>query len=215
MLRTVLTSAVIAALGGLGAAWLTEGFEVWTAEGARRRSVERVPVAAPAVTVLGNGVSGQSLSHLLSGPGRVTLVGFIYTRCPSVCIALGSSFQQLQDAMSAATRPPDSSLGLLSISFDPVHDRIGQLAAYAELWRTDPHHWRVATIPDDTELQRLLRAWQVVVVDDGHGGYEHNAALLVVDGTGRLVRVFDDSDPASALAFARALHAEAQTVVRP
>lgn len=45
----------------------------------------------------------------------------------------------------------------------------------------------------------------MVVIDDGLGGYEHNAALLVVDESGRLVRIFDDTEGATALAFARAL----------
>jgi protein SCO1 len=54
-------------------------------------------------------------------------------------------------------------------------------------------------------LQRLLAAWQVVVIDDGRGGYDHNAALLVIDQRGRLVRIFDDNDVAGALDFARAL----------
>ena len=60
-------------------------------------------------------------------------------------------------------------------------------------------------MPDAGQLRRLLEAWQVVVIDDGLGGYEHNAALLVVDESGRLVRIFDDTEGATALAFARAL----------
>ncbi len=60
-------------------------------------------------------------------------------------------------------------------------------------------------MPDAAQLQRLLDAWQVVVIDDGRGGWDHNAALLVIDPRGRLVRIFDDADVAGALAFARAL----------
>ena len=136
MLRTAMTSLAIAVVGGLSASWLTEGFEVWTAEGARRRAVIEAPVTAPPATLLGAGLTGQSLHGLLASPGRVTLVSFIYTRCPSVCLALGSSFQQLQTAVSGpamdrADISADSGIQLLSISFDPAHDDIDQLGRYA------------------------------------------------------------------------------------
>lgn len=210
MLRTVLTSAAFALLGGLSASWLTEGFEVWTAEGARRRAVIEAPVTAPSATLLGPLVTGESLHALLSSPGQVTIVSFIYTRCPTVCRALGSSFQQLQEAIAApALRRADGSgsngVRLLSISFDPAHDDLEQLNRYAALWLADPRHWRMATVPDAGQLQRLLNAWQVLVIPDGLGGYEHNAALLVIDDEARLVRIFDDTDSEAALAFARSL----------
>ena len=215
MLRTVLASAAVALLGWLSASWLTEGFDVFTAEGARRRAVATVPVPVPHATLLGTGIegikgvkgvndiNGESLHSLLAVPGRVTIVSFIYTRCPSVCKALGSSFQQLQAAVSAPAL--HSGIQLLSISFDPANDDMAQLHRYAMLWRADPRHWHVAAVPDAAQLQALLKAWQVVVVPDGLGGYEHNSALLVVDAGGRLVRIFDDSDSGAALAFARSL----------
>ena len=215
MLRTAMTSLAIAVLGGLSASWLTEGFEVWTAEGARRRAVIEAPVTAPPATLRGAGLTGQSLHGLLASPGRVTLVSFIYTRCPSVCLALGSSFQQLQTAVSSpamdrADSSADSGIKLLSISFDPAHDDIDQLGRYASLWRADPRHWRIATVPDAAQLQRLLQAWQVIVIPDAQGGYEHNAALMVIDERGRLVRIFDEADSAMALTFARSLQRATQ-----
>ncbi|HSW06906.1 SCO family protein [Aquabacterium sp.] len=210
MLRTVLASAVLVSLAGLSAAWLTEGFEVWTAEAARRRAVSQAPVAAPHAVLLGDEMSGEPLQDMLAVPGRVTIASFIYTRCFGVCLALGSSFQQLQQAIAShpADRSGDSiddNVKLLSISFDPAHDDEAQLRRYAALWRVDPRHWRMSTVPDAGELQRLLNAWQVVVIADGLGGYEHNAALLVIDQRGRLVRIFDESDAGTALVFARRL----------
>lgn len=198
MLRTALASAALALTGWLCAAWLTEGFEVWTAEGARRLQVARAPVAAPHAVLVGPGISNLALHDVLAGPGRATIVSFIYTRCPSVCLTLGSNLQQLQEIIG-------SDIQLLSISFDPAHDDAEQLRRHAALWRADARRWRMATVPDQAQLERLLTAWQVVVIDDGRGGYEHNAALLVIDQRGRLVRIFDDTDVAGALEFSRAL----------
>lgn len=206
MLRTALTCTALAVLGSFSASWLTEGFEVWTAEGARRRAVALAPVSAPPATLRGPGLTGVDLNSLLTRPGKVTLVSFIYTRCPDVCRALGSSFQQLQTAVEHPALPGvQERVQLLSISFDPAHDDVQQLDRYAQLWQANPRTWRMASVPDAAQLQRLLAAWQVVVIPDGVGGYEHNAALLVVDDQGRLVRIFDHSESVAALAFARTL----------
>jgi protein SCO1 len=198
MLRTSLASTALAVTALFCAVSLTEGFEVWTAEGARRLHVAKAPVAAPHAVLVGPDLTGMNLHDVLTHPGRVTIASFIYTRCPSVCLTLGSNLQQLQHVL-------DPDIKLLSISFDPAHDDAEQLRRHAALWRADARHWRMATVPDRAQLERLLDAWQVVVIDDGGGGYEHNAALLVIDQRGRLVRIFDDADVTGALAFARAL----------
>lgn len=200
MLRTALLSLVFVLLAAAGAAELTAGFQVWTAEGARRLAVAERPVPAPDVVLGGPGIAGRSLPQWLAGDGRVTIASFVYTRCTTVCTALGSGFQQLQQSIA-----DERGVKLLSISFDPAHDDETGLQRYASTWRADPRRWSVATVPDATELQRLLQAFQVVVIDDGLGGYEHNAALLVIDARGRLVRIFDADELGAALAYARAI----------
>jgi protein SCO1/2 len=60
-------------------------------------------------------------------------------------------------------------------------------------------------LPDPRDRQRLLADFQVTVVPDGRGDFEHNAALLVVDRRGRLVRVFDIAQQQMALDYARHL----------
>jgi protein SCO1/2 len=202
MLRTALLGLAFGLLGWLSASWLTQGFKVWTAEGARRLAVIEQPVPAPAATLAGPQMTGGSLLDLLAAEGRVSIVDFVYTRCPIICSTLGGGFQELQHAIAAS---PADGVRLLSISFDPIHDDAAQLQRYASQWRADPLIWRVVTVPDADQLKRLLDAFQVVVISDGLGGYEHNAALLIVDEHGRLVRIFDHTDPDSALAYARSI----------
>jgi len=200
MFRTALASFALALLAWLSATWLTEGFQVWTAEGARRLTVIDRPVHAPVAVLDGPQMSRRDLSTWLRGPNRVTIVEFVYTRCKTVCAALGSEFQQLQQTIVAG---PVDGVRLLSISFDPTHDGAEQLQQYASRWSANPDIWRVATVPDANELKRLLDAFQVVVIPDGLGGYEHNAAFLIVDGRGRLVRIFDYTELDVALAYSR------------
>jgi protein SCO1/2 len=127
-------------------------------------------------------------------------VEFIYTRCDTVCLALGGVFQQMQAALRDA--PAGGAVKLLSISFDPARDGTAELSAYAKRMHADPRTWRFVRVPRETDLRRLLAAFQVVVVPTGSGDFEHNAALLVVDGQGRLVRVFDIGQQQLALDYA-------------
>jgi protein SCO1/2 len=202
MIRTVLACLVLL-LGAYAAAdAVTAGFQAWTAEDARRIEVARHPVHAPRVRVEGPGVAEPDLHALLAGGRHVTVVEFFYTQCESVCLALGSSFQQMQRSLQQT--PAD--VRLLSISFDPARDTPRALGTYAARMRADAAHWRFVRVPDAAQTRELLRRFQVVVVPVQRD-FEHNAALLVVDQAGRLVRVFDLAEQQLALDYARHLAA--------
>lgn len=201
MWRTALLCAALALGGYASAAWLTHDFQAWTAEGARRLEVALSPVAAPPVLVEGPSTAAQPLPQVVGDGQSVTIVDFVYTRCQTVCLSLGSTFQQLQAALRAE---PDSKVRLLSVSFDP-RDTSADLQAYAARMRADARHWRFVRGADREQTQALLSAFQVVVVPDGRGDFEHNAALLVVDQQGRLVRIFDIAEQELALNYARHL----------
>ena len=205
LLRTTLASFLLLLGGWAAASWLTYGFQAWTDEGARRLEVALHPVTAPPITVQGPGLSG-SLPALLGEDGGVTIVDFIYTHCETVCLTLGSSFQQLQAALQAdrAAGAP-AAARLLSISFDGARDDPVALRDYARRLNADPALWRFVRVPRAAQQQALLDRLGVVVVPDGRGDYEHNAALLVFDTQGRMVRVFDIEERQLALDYARHL----------
>ncbi len=206
MWRTVLLSALLV-LGGVATArWLTYDFQVWTDEGARRLEVALRPVPAPDVRVEGPQMQAAPLPSLLTDGGPVTIVDFFYTHCETVCLSLGSSFQQLQAALQAdRAEGKPSGVRLLSISFDGARDDRAQLAAYAAGLRADGDLWRFVRVPDPRQQQALLRSLGVVVIPDGRGDYEHNAALLIFDRHGRMVRIFDLAEQQLALDYARHL----------
>jgi len=206
MFRTALLCVGLALAGYASAAWLTHDFQVWTAEGARRLEVALRPIATPDVTIDGPEIVKQPLNRLLADGRTVTVVDFVYTRCQTVCLSLGGVMQQMQAALrqdDAASRA--APVKLLSISFDGSHDDPPVLQRYAARLNADADIWRFVRVPDPLDTQRLLNAFEVVVVPDGRGDYEHNAALLVVDRQGRLVRVFDYSEQQLAIDYARHL----------
>ncbi len=195
-----------------GAQWLTHDFQVWTAEGARRLEVALQPVPVPEVQVEGPGLPAQPLTQWLTAPGRVTVMDFIYTRCETICLSLGSVFQQMQNSLQQQGESASSAgVRLMSISFDGAYDTPERLAAYARGLGADPELWQFARVPEARESAALLRRLQVVVVPDGRGDFEHNAALLVLDAQGRLVRIFDIAEREMALNYARHLAAKGGT----
>lgn len=204
MLRTFVLCAALLGVAYGAAARITHGFQAWTDEGARRLEVAQAPVPAPAVAVEGPGVSAPDLRALLANGRDATVVEFIYTRCETLCLAGGAIFQQMQETLQAA--PPASTAAgrvrLLSITFDPARDGTHELARYAQRMHADPRRWNFVRVPRPDDTQRLLDAFRVVVVPSGRGDFEHNAALLVVDRDGRLVRIFDLAQRQLALDYA-------------
>jgi protein SCO1 len=202
MVRTLVACLLLALGGYASASWLTHDFQVWTAEGARRLEVALDPVPAPAVSVEGPAVALQPLPQLLGDGRTVTIVDFFYTRCETVCLSLGSTLQQLQASLQVD--PHAANVKLLSIGFDP-RDSTADLRSYAARLRADPQRWRFVRAADAHQTARLLAAFDVTVVPAGRSDFEHNAALLVVDQRGRLVRVFDIAEQQLALDYARHL----------
>lgn len=195
--------AVIALVGlcGLMALWWgTDGLTAITAETARRLDVKRHPRSLPVVMLEDhNGI----VTSFADFSDKVVLLDFVYTRCPTLCIALGSAFEQMRKRIVGS--PLEGHVVLLTISFDPEHDGLSELADYAGRYGGTDAIWHVMRTPSLQDTRNLLRAAKVIVVPDEFGGFVHNAAILVVDANGRLVRILDSDAVDEALATARRL----------
>ncbi len=197
--------AVLAAGAGL-LWWGTDGLSVFTAETARREAVALSPRVLPDVALEDETGTTTALDVLA---GRVLLVNFIYTRCPTICTAQGSDFEQARAAIRDAGLGAE--IALMSISFDPEHDGPEELDFYASRFGGADDIWHFARAPAPGDTSALLRAAEVVVLPDGLGGFIHNSAIHVIDRQGRLVRILDDDAWREALALARDLAAGAGT----
>jgi protein SCO1 len=198
---TLLACAAVLGLFLCATFALTRGLEHWTFEELRRDDARQGRIAAPPIEIR---TAGGETQALWTGAERtpVYLLDFIYTRCPTLCQALGSEYAQMQAQLLAA--PPDvAAPRLLSLSFDLERDRRDELAAYAKLHGADARVWTVAAPLTRAERDLLLTRLGVVVVPDGFGGYVHNGSILVVDGRGTVRGVFDVARWQDALAAAR------------
>jgi protein SCO1/2 len=185
----ILAVTMIVTLGGATIWSATDGLRAFTAEEARRlQALERpTPVPQPVVTDM----RGYN-TPLSAAPGEVLLVEFIFTTCPTICRDAGDSFARLQAGLE------ESGLGrkarMVSVSFDPRDIDTELLADYAENHQADGEHWTIARFADFSDRERTLAAYGVIVIPDPLFGYQHNAAIHVVDDKGKLVGIFDLND---------------------
>lgn len=166
---------------------LTEGLTVFTSESWRRAAVEAAPRAVPVVE-LQNDAGGLVRTDALCG-SRVMVIDFVYTHCPTICKALGASSSQLARRFASTAGLEDAVV--VSVSFDPHRDTPERLRSFKRSLEPAPTNWRLARPTSPEAMQRLLEAFGVVVIPDGMGGYDHNAAFHVVDQQCRLVRILD------------------------
>jgi protein SCO1 len=132
-------------------------------------SVERDPAQARRLSILDRALGGSANSDvsiekggtvpdfalvdqnnrpvsLSQFEGKVVAITFIYTSCPlpDYCFRMSTNFAALQKRFRDRL---GRDLILLSITFDPDHDRPEVLAKYAEAWKPDPDGWRFLTGP--------------------------------------------------------------------
>ena len=185
--RTVLASVAVCVVGGAALCIGTDGFRALTSERARRVSIARNPRVVPDAMLEDQNGRVFSLAQLRGAP---VAVEFIYTRCQSLCALLSAGMRQFNADPSLAD------LSLVSISFDVDGDSTPRLQEYAGHYGADGGRWRIARVRDPRELPKLLGAFGVVVIPDGAGGFQHNAAVHLLDAEGRLARVLDaDASP--------------------
>ena len=212
--RALLASAALLLLAVVAAHQLTRGFEHWTFESARRSDAAQQRLEASSLVVRTSQSDHLALwSPALSSPAlsstttslhtKAYLVDFIYATCPSVCQALGSEFAQMQRQLVEAG-PASQGVMLLSLSFDLQRDGTAELAQYAKRYGADGSQWQVAAPLSEADNLRLLRELAVIAVPDGQGGYVHNGAIHLLDGSGRVQAIFDTTQWREALAAATA-----------
>ncbi|HEY9396079.1 MAG TPA: SCO family protein [Burkholderiales bacterium] len=189
MRRALYASALIAFAALAVFWWGTDGFRAFTTETARRERILLNPRALPLFTL--EDQDGRRF-NFNEYRGRLLAVEFIYTRCETLCRSLGTAFRQIRDAVPADRLGTD--FALVTVSFDPSDD-LTALRAYATHHGADGRHWRVARLTDEAARDALLDVFGVVVIPDGRDGYEHNAAIHLLDRDGRLVRISDIEAP--------------------
>ena len=115
--------------------------------------------------------------------GKVVAITFIYTRCPlpDYCVRLTNNFGRLQNRFRDRL---GKDLILLSVTFDPEHDRPEVLARYAEVWKADSAAWRFLT-GSLSDVKNVCAFFGVNFWPD-EGVLTHSLHTVLIDRQGRL-----------------------------
>lgn len=167
----------------------TDGFVAFTAETARINKLLAEQPKLPLVTLEDSHEEMYSFDEFSN---KYLLMTFIYTACTTVCPKLE------RNAADVYEQIPDHYIGedivFLSISFDTARDTPEVLSRYGESLGIGQEGWRIARVPQEHELNKLLDELGVIAIPDGQGDYQHNVAFYLIDREGYLIDVIDYQD---------------------
>lgn len=83
---------------------------------------------------------GKQVS-LDAAKGKVLVVNFFFTRCPSICPGLTRNMKKLQESFA---KNPDI-VQFISFSVDPKHDSVPKLRKYADKYGVNHDNWWMVT----------------------------------------------------------------------
>ena len=116
--------------------------------------------------------------------GKVLVIDFFFTRCPSICPGLARSMKRLQNSFVKN----DSIVQFISISVDPAHDSVPQLRKFADRYNANHDTWWFVT-GDKKEIYDLAFNELKASVTDSEvdTGFLHTENFFLLDSN-RIVR---------------------------
>ncbi len=123
--------------------------------------------------------------------GKIYVVDFFFTRCPSICPIMTNNMGKLQQQFAN-----DVDVALLSVSVTPEMDSIPVLKAYAIKNGAISTKWNITT-GDKTHIYNLARKSYFAAVDEGDGGLQdfiHTPNFVLVDKELRIRGVYNGTN---------------------
>ncbi len=115
--------------------------------------------------------------------GKVTVVDFFFTSCPSICPVMSSEMERVNDMFR-----DEPKLQILSISIDPTYDTPEILQSYADKHKAKAGKWDFLT-GDKTEIYQLAKCGFILPTLDGMGvpdDFAHSDKFVLIDELGRI-----------------------------
>ena len=125
--------------------------------------------------------------------GKVWVVHFFFTSCPSICPKMIANLRLVQKAFGN-----DNHLRLLSLTVDPKYDTPKRLNLYAFSKGINTINWAFAT-GSKTDLYRFARKALFIDATDGDGGlsdFIHSDKLVLIDPQRHIRGYYDGTDQA-------------------
>ncbi len=118
--------------------------------------------------------------------GKIIVLDFFFTRCPSICPGLAKNMKRLQNSFVKN----DSIVQFISVSIDPEHDSVQQLRKFADKYNVNHDTWWMVTGNKKEIYDFALNEIKANVADPGvDTAFIHTENFFLID-TNRIVRGF-------------------------
>ena len=113
--------------------------------------------------------------------GKVFIVEFFFTTCPTICPRMSSNLVQIQNAFTAF-----DNFGVASFTINPEYDTQEILKAYAEHYGMTNPNWHLMTGKEETIYKLANEGFNLYTAKDGEveGGFEHSGNFALIDKNG-------------------------------
>lgn len=115
--------------------------------------------------------------------GKVYLVEFFFTTCPTICPVMNKNMVKIQEAFR-----DNPKFGIASITINPENDTPEVLKAYAEKYGAEHPNWHFLTGDQDEIYQLANNGFNLYagVNPEVNGGFEHSGMFALVDEEGNI-----------------------------
>ena len=116
--------------------------------------------------------------------GKILVIDFFFTHCPTICPGMAHSMKKLQDSFVKN----DSIVQFISISIDPEHDSVPQLRKFADRFNVNHDSWWFVT-GDKKEIYHFaLQELKASIADSNvDTAFIHTENFFLLD-TNRIIR---------------------------
>ena len=126
--------------------------------------------------------------------GKIYVADFFFTTCPTICIDMGKTFQQVQEVFK-----DDPRVHLVSHTVMPEIDTVEVMRAYSERVSAIKGKWHLLT-GEKEELYRMARREYFAVMEPGTSFDEHDFIhtenVILVDEKKRIRGFYDGTNEA-------------------
>lgn len=115
--------------------------------------------------------------------GKVYVVEFFFSTCPTICPKMNQSMLQLQDAFYG-----NPNFGIASITIDPAHDTPTVLKEHSDILGVKHYNWHFLTGDKEYIFNLANKGFNLYAGENNKaaGGFEHSGLFALVDKEGKI-----------------------------
>ncbi len=113
--------------------------------------------------------------------GKVYVVEFFFTTCPTICPRMNANLVQIQNAFKNY-----ENFGVASFTINPENDTVEILKAYADKYGVNNPNWHLMTGDKDSIYNLANLGFNIYAGEDAEaeGGFEHSGNFALIDKNG-------------------------------